>query len=107
VAICIRDGYWTRLRIWVVLPQAAIRAPVILLVVYGLGALGAKNRGMYFPPGHPLQVFCCAESWKGCRYVPQSPSSDITSYFDCPFCDFFFFLEDHPNPPELGDHQQF
>ena len=33
-----------------ILAQAAVRAPVILLVVYDLGALGAKNRGMYFAP---------------------------------------------------------
>ncbi len=34
----------------VILLQAAVRAPVILLVVYDLGALGGKNRGMYVAP---------------------------------------------------------
>ncbi len=34
----------------VILLQTAVRAPVILLVVYDLGALGGKNRGMYVAP---------------------------------------------------------
>jgi hypothetical protein len=33
-----------------ILLQVAVRAPVILLVVYDLGALGANNRGMSFAP---------------------------------------------------------
>ena len=50
VGISICDQYWTILDICPILLQAAVRAPVILLVVYDLGSLGAKNRGMYFPP---------------------------------------------------------
>jgi len=50
VGICICDQYWTILTIWSVLAQSTVRAPVILLVVYDLGTLGAKNRGMYFDP---------------------------------------------------------
>jgi len=47
-SIC--DQYWTIPDIWPILLQAAVRAPVILLVVYDLGALGANNRGVYFAP---------------------------------------------------------
>ena len=34
----------TILDIWTILLQATVRGPVILLVVYDLGTLGAKNR---------------------------------------------------------------
>ena len=44
------NQYWTILDICPVLAQATVRAPVILLVVYDLGTLGTKNRGMYFAP---------------------------------------------------------
>ncbi len=30
--------------------ETMVRTPVILLVIYDLGALGSKNRGMYFLP---------------------------------------------------------
>ncbi len=50
VGIIICDQYWTILDICLVLAQTTVRAPVILLVLYDLGTLGSKNRGMYFAP---------------------------------------------------------
>jgi hypothetical protein len=65
-----------------------------------LGHLGQRIEECILPP-QTLQVWFYAESWKGCRYVEQLPSSAIKKwifFFEVSFLRFFWSL-----PPPTGN----
>ena len=65
-----------------------------------LGHLGQIIEECILPP-HPLQVCCCAESWKDCRHAAQLTSSAIKNrifFFKPPSFDFFRSLPPTPAP---------
>ena len=61
-----------------------------------LGHLGQRIEECILPP-HPLQVCCCAESWKGCRHAAQLPSSAKNLiFFFVTRVPLIFFDHSHP-----------
>jgi hypothetical protein len=83
VGIIICDQYCTILDIWLVLVQTTVRTPVILLVVYDLGTLGSKNRGMYFSPTSLTGMLLrrIVEGLQGCCTVAQLCHQKMIFFF--------------------------